>query len=268
MVNALSPYRSLRFAGSSSVPASSSVSAEALTASSAEQRATKGAPDGTPISAKANGRAAQTGDTEKAEKGTEQSSKTSGGKRELTEEEQKQIEELKRIDAEVRRHEAAHQAAAAGLARGKSFTYEQGPDSKRYAVAGEVQIDTSVVPDDPQATIAKMQRVRAAAMAPAEPSSQDRAVAAQASRAEAEARAQLAEQQSSVGTSASLGGSEAEQSPLLPTEAGTTSNAENRSKAEPQSAAESPSRTATTANPFLSASSSQQRQGVFINAYA
>ncbi len=109
----------------------------------------------------------------------------------LSEEQLQQVEELKRTDREVRAHEAAHQAAAGSLARGKSFSYQTGPDGRRYAVGGEVRIDVSPVANDPEATIQKMQRVRRAALAPAEPSSQDRAVAAQASRTEAQARSEL-----------------------------------------------------------------------------
>lgn len=114
--------------------------------------------------------------------------------KELSAEEQKQIEDLKRIDRNVRSHEAAHQAAAGGLARGVSFTYQPGPDGKQYAVGGEVQIDTAPVEGNPQATIAKAQRIRAAANAPADPSAQDRQVAAQAGALEAQARLELQEQ--------------------------------------------------------------------------
>ena len=102
------------------------------------------------------------------------------------------LQELKDLDREVRAHEAAHAAAAGPFATGgPSFTYRKGPDGQRYAVGGEVQIDTSPVEGDPEATIRKMQVVRAAALAPANPSSQDRAVAAAASRQEAEARTEL-----------------------------------------------------------------------------
>jgi hypothetical protein len=106
----------------------------------------------------------------------------------LSEKEQKQVEQLKKIDAEVRAHEAAHQAAAGGLARGKSFKYVAGPDGQRYAVGGEVQIDTSAVPGDPQATIQKAQQIRRAALAPAQPSGQDMSVASGAAALEAKAR--------------------------------------------------------------------------------
>ena len=119
----------------------------------------------------------------------------SSGTRELSDEEQAEVRELKQRDQEVRRHEQAHKGAAGSHATGgPSFEYTTGPDGKRYAVGGEVNIDTSEVPGDPQATIAKMQQIRSAAQAPANPSSQDRAVANQAAATERAARAELAEQ--------------------------------------------------------------------------
>jgi len=114
----------------------------------------------------------------------------------LTEEQIQQLEELKARDQEVKMHEAAHLAAAGQHAKGgPTYDYQQGPDGKRYAVGGEVQIDTSKVPNDPEATIQKARQIRAAAMAPAEPSSQDRQVAAQAVQMESQARAELQKQQ-------------------------------------------------------------------------
>lgn len=110
-------------------------------------------------------------------------------------EEQRVIAELQRTDREVRAHENAHLAAAGGLARGVSFEYTTGPDGRQYAIAGEVSIDTSPVSGDPEATIQKAQQIRAAANAPANPSSQDRQVAAQASQMEAAARVELAAKQ-------------------------------------------------------------------------
>lgn len=98
----------------------------------------------------------------------------------LSPEELKQLTELKARDREVRAHEAAHQAVGGQYAGAISYTFQRGPDGAQYAVGGEVPIDVSPVPGDPQATIEKMRVVRAAAMAPAEPSGQDRAVAAEA----------------------------------------------------------------------------------------
>ncbi len=105
---------------------------------------------------------------------------------------QAQIAELKGRDREVRAHEAAHAAVGGQYAGAPVLQYQKGPDGRRYAVAGEVSIDTSAVPDNPQATIRKLETVRAAALAPADPSPQDRQVAARATIMIAEARRQLA----------------------------------------------------------------------------
>jgi hypothetical protein len=110
----------------------------------------------------------------------------------LTEEEQKILDELRQTDERVRAHEQAHQSVAGGLARSKSFTYVTGPDGNRYAVGGEVKIDTSAVAGDPEATARKMQRVQRAALAPSDPSPQDLAVAAAARATESAARIEAA----------------------------------------------------------------------------
>lgn len=125
----------------------------------------------------------------------------SGDTLELSPEAQQQLTKLKTRDQEVRAHEAAHMAAGGSLVRGgASYTYQSGPDGKRYAVGGEVSLDASEVPDNPRATIAKAQRLRAAALAPAEPSGQDRAVAAQAASMASKAAMELAKQGSSMGS--------------------------------------------------------------------
>lgn len=118
-------------------------------------------------------------------------------KTDLTDDEKRQVEKLEEIDRKVRAHEQAHMAAGAGLVRGgASFEYQVGPDGRQYAVGGEVSIDTSEVPDNPAATIKKMQQVKRAALAPAEPSGQDVQVAAQAGAKMAKAQQQLAKQNS------------------------------------------------------------------------
>jgi hypothetical protein len=95
----------------------------------------------------------------------------------------------------VRTHEQAHAAVAGSLAKGgPSFDYERGPDGQLYAVGGEVQIDTSAVSGDPEATAKKAQQIRRAALAPAHPSQQDRSVAAAASATEARARVEIAQE--------------------------------------------------------------------------
>ena len=116
---------------------------------------------------------------------------------ELSEEEKQQVQELKTRDKEVRAHEMAHVAAGGQYITNRaSFDYQVGPDGKRYAVGGEVSIDTSKINGDPEATIRKMQVVRKAALAPAKPSPQDRSVAAQATQKEMQARQELREEQS------------------------------------------------------------------------
>jgi hypothetical protein len=106
--------------------------------------------------------------------------------------EKKIVDKLKQIEQEVRAHEQAHITSGGGLVRGgASYTYQSGPDGKKYVVGGEVQIDTSVNTDDLQGAINRMRQVRQAALAPVDPSAQDKAVANEASKKEAEARSQL-----------------------------------------------------------------------------
>ncbi|MEM9171140.1 MAG: putative metalloprotease CJM1_0395 family protein [Pseudomonadota bacterium] len=105
---------------------------------------------------------------------------------------QQEVDALKARDREVRAHEQAHLAAAGQYATGGiQYTYKRGPDGRFYAVGGEVSVDTSEVPNDPEATLAKAIVLRRAALAPAEPSQQDRAVAAQMTQMAAEARQEI-----------------------------------------------------------------------------
>ena len=112
----------------------------------------------------------------------------------LTEEEKAQVRELKERDAEGRRHEEAHARAGSPHTGAPSYEYETGPDGKQYAVGGTTPIDVSPVAGDPAATIEKMRTVKKAASAPAEPSGQDRAVAAKADAELRKAQAELAQQ--------------------------------------------------------------------------
>jgi hypothetical protein len=111
--------------------------------------------------------------------------------------EQRLIQELATRDREVRAHEQAHASVGGQYAGSPTYSFARGPDGVRYAVGGEVSIDTSPVPNDPEATLRKAQIISAAANAPAEPSPQDRRVAAQAVSLESEARVQLAAQATS-----------------------------------------------------------------------
>lgn len=112
----------------------------------------------------------------------------------LSEEERQTVQKMAARDAQVRAHENAHVAAAGGMASAPSYTYETGPDGKRYAIGGSVKIDMS--PEaTPEETLKKAERIRAAAMAPAEPSPQDAAVASRASQMASDARAEIAKEQ-------------------------------------------------------------------------
>jgi len=105
--------------------------------------------------------------------------------------EEKIINELQQRDLEVRSHERAHAAVGGAATGAPSFSFETGPDGKKYASSGEVAVDLSQVKGNPRATIAKMQKVHAAALAPANPSIQDTRVAASAARIIAQAQSEL-----------------------------------------------------------------------------
>lgn len=105
--------------------------------------------------------------------------------------EREQIQILAARDREVRAHEQAHAAVAGQFGSSPTYSFVRGPDGVSYAVSGEVKVDTSPIPGDPEATLRKAQQLRRAANAPAEPSAQDGRVAALAAQMELEARAEL-----------------------------------------------------------------------------
>lgn len=116
----------------------------------------------------------------------------SGNNQAFTQAEIKLLEELRQIDTKVRQHEMAHIAAGGRyITSGANFTYKRGPDGQNYAVGGEVGIDTSPVPGDPEATIKKMSQVKKAALAPADPSPQDLKVASNATSEASRALSEL-----------------------------------------------------------------------------
>ena len=107
------------------------------------------------------------------------------------EQDARELQDLKRRDAEVRRHESAHVAAGGGVVRGGArFHYQRGPDGRMYALGGEVAIDAAEGAT-PEETIRKARQIRRAALAPSEPSAQDRAVATRAATLEARARLEM-----------------------------------------------------------------------------
>lgn len=135
----------------------------------------------------------------------QESSQQQASQPEQQTEEQQEISNLEARDQEVRTHEQAHAAAGGQYAGSPQYEYTTGPDNKRYVTDGEVSIDISEL-NSPEETLRKMQQVRAAALAPAEPSAQDLKVAAEATQKSFEARSEIAEDNattSSVSPSAS-----------------------------------------------------------------
>lgn len=118
--------------------------------------------------------------------------KPQGNAQGLSEADLRRVEQLKQRDREVRAHEMAHVAAGAGVVTsGASYSFETGPDGRRYAVGGEVGINVSPG-RTPEETLSRAEKIRSAALAPADPSGQDRQIAARAASMAAEARVELA----------------------------------------------------------------------------
>lgn len=167
--------------------------------------------------------------------------KPAGSKAELTPEQRAQIAKLAARDREVRQHEAAHLAASGGLATsGASFTYQKGPDGVNYAIGGEVSIDTSAG-RTPQETIDRARIIQAAALAPADPSGPDRAVAAAAQQLELKARAELAQQSAPGAVKSTTPATETGAQPLQAADPVAAKAAGNAQEKQVQPGGESPS---------------------------
>lgn len=141
-------------------------------------------------------RVSKSSDTKKLQEEQEQQlEKTAKDKvdNELSPEEEQLVGELEARDAEVRMHEAAHQSVGGGMTGAASYTYQQGPDGKMYAIGGEVSISMSGG-SSPEEAIANARKVAAAAMAAGNPSAQDFSVAASARVMEMKAQQQLAKE--------------------------------------------------------------------------
>ncbi|WP_210534582.1 putative metalloprotease CJM1_0395 family protein [Thermosulfurimonas marina] len=111
-----------------------------------------------------------------------------------------EIAQLRRIDQMVRAHERAHLAAGGELViSGPHYVYRRGPDGRLYAVGGDVVIDTSGVPGDPEATLRKAERIIRAALAPLNPSPQDLRVALRAQMMAMQARLEVARERMEEG---------------------------------------------------------------------
>jgi len=161
---------------------------------------------------------------------------------------QAQVAQLKSIEEKVKTHEAAHKAAGGAITGAVSYSYTQGPDGRSYITGGEVPI--SVSPGKtPQETINRMEQVIRAALAPSDPSPQDRAVAAQAATQQQEARTQQTDQSSggetNVNPATAASNSSANAATPAPQEAGTAPLAAGRSEAGNRSKGESPPDTFT-----------------------
>ncbi len=148
--------------------------------------------------------------TENSERGDRREPRTGGGGQYdggmgLDEAQLQQIAEMARRDREVRQHEQAHVSVGGQYASAPRYSFERGPDGRSYATGGEVSIDVSPVSGNPEATIRKMEAVRRAALAVAEPSPQDRAVAASAVRLAMQARTELNAQRAEKASAAGGG---------------------------------------------------------------
>lgn len=109
-------------------------------------------------------------------------------------EQDSRLKELKSRDIEVKTHEQAHLSASGGAAQGApKYTFEKGSDGKSYATGGEVNIRIQSG-RTPEETLRNAAQVEKAALAPAEPSSQDLQVAATARQMQAQARSELSKQ--------------------------------------------------------------------------
>jgi hypothetical protein len=113
--------------------------------------------------------------------------------REKKQADEEKIEKLQKRDKEVRVHEMAHKVAGGAYAGAVVYEYTLGPDGKRYITGGYVQLDVSKEAT-PEETIRKAAVIRKAALAPADPSPSDLAIAAKASQLEQEARRELSQQ--------------------------------------------------------------------------
>ena len=214
-----------------------------------------------------------TGTTQEAEKEKEVDPNTprAANGEPLSEEEQAELQDMKSRDEEVRVHEQAHQSAGGQYASAPHYEYENGPDGKRYVTDGSVNIDVGEE-SDPQATIDKMQVVKRAALAPAQPSAQDRRVYAEASQKEAEARRELNEQRQEEAAAAqgqgqaasATGSNAASTSGATGTNAtgnNTTGNVIGSRQAQPQTASNQPQAQQTTPEGTPSSSSSSIPDG-------
>ena len=132
----------------------------------------------------------KTDDKKRLDKDEKAAEKKTGSSDELSPDEKRLVQDLQSRDAEVRAHESAHKSGGASTGAA-TYTYQKGPDGRMYAIGGEVSVSFKTG-STPQETIANAQAVIAAALAPADPSGQDMAVASSAMVMMMKAQQQLA----------------------------------------------------------------------------
>ena len=89
------------------------------------------------------------------------------------------LDKFKQTDLSIRSHEQAH-ATIGHTTSPISYTYQEGPDGKLYAVGGSVHLDTSI-PDDPKAAQYKLDNIKKAASGVSDESGADSAIVTAAS---------------------------------------------------------------------------------------
>lgn len=132
-----------------------------------------------------------TGETDDSEPKTTTAPQKNVAGQALTLEQQEELLQMQQRDQEVRLHEQQHASVGGQHTGSPQYEYTTGPDGKQYVVEGSVSVDLSPIAGDPNATIEKMRQVKAAALAPAEPSSADKEAAARADAHMAQATAEL-----------------------------------------------------------------------------
>lgn len=95
----------------------------------------------------------------------------------------RQVQQLQQAEREVIAHEQAHMSAGGQYAGTPTYSYTEGPDGKRYITGGEVSINAPAG-KNAEETARIMEQVKRAALAPANPSSQDIKVASRAASSE------------------------------------------------------------------------------------
>lgn len=126
----------------------------------------------------------------------------SGNDDDLSKNDEALLQRLKARDAVVRNHEAAHVMAAGGQAGSPTYTYQTGPDGKRYAIGGSVNISITTT-GDPEADAREAKTAQRAAMAAGEASAADVQTASRAAAKASQATQKALANYMDTGTPAS-----------------------------------------------------------------